>query len=235
MTLDNIIDPEVRVNSQSYEAIISVIQSIPTISTILEIGASSGDGSTEALVKGVISSTFYDFKRTIRLASIEVSKARFQNLSTRYNHLSWFYPYNVSSLPISSFPSKTDIIETIPKCKVLRNASIKTILDWYDNDIRYVEEHHIPEHGIDQIKKDFGVDVFDMCMIDGSEFLGNKEFEALQGCKVYVLDDIYAYKNHFSFLKLSTNPDYKLYSLEESRGGTAIFVRTELYNQYLVF
>jgi hypothetical protein len=229
MSLDTIIDPEVRVNTPSYEAIINVIQKVPTIRTILEIGASSGDGSTEALIKGVLYSG-----RDVRLASIEVSRGRHQNLSRRYQQFSWFHPYNVSSLPISSFPSKQEVRDTIPRCKVFAGTSPDTIIGWYDNDIQYVNEQQISQHGIEQIKKEFGVDVFDMCMIDGSEFLGNKEFEVLQGSQVYVLDDIYAYKNHFSHLHMLSNPSYKLYSLEENRGGTSIFVRTDLFNQYLI-
>ena len=49
--LDIIIDPEVNQNTQSYYVIQDYLKKVP-VKTIIEIGASSGGGTTEALIKG---------------------------------------------------------------------------------------------------------------------------------------------------------------------------------------
>ena len=102
------------------------------------------------------------------------------------------------------------------------------MLNWYQSDVSYILENDIYQFGLDKIKKDFGVETFDLVLIDGSEFLGNKEFEALLGAKVYILDDIYAYKNQYSHCSLLANPEYQLVFLDESRGGSSIFFRKNL-------
>ena len=87
--LDIIIDPEVNQNTQSYYVIQDYLKKVP-VKTIIEIGASSGGGTTEALIKGV-TSRFHP--EDVKMASVEVSRARFKNLKERYNGLSFFTPY----------------------------------------------------------------------------------------------------------------------------------------------
>jgi len=222
MTLDNIIDPEIHYNSKIYQGIVKAIQDTP-VQTILEIGASAGLGSTQAIIQGVKSCG-----RDVRVASIEVSKGRFANLKQRYEQYHWFTPYNVSSLPITSFPPQSEIASFVPTNRQLQNNSVDTVLNWYNSDVSYILENDIYQFGIDKIKKDFGVETFDMVLIDGSEFLGNKEFEALPGAKVYILDDIFAYKNQYSHTALLSNPEYQLVFVDETRGGSSIFFRKDI-------
>ena len=102
--LDIIIDPEVNQNTQSYYVIQDYLKKVP-VKTIIEIGASSGGGTTEALIKGITSRFHPEGAKAgegIKMASVEVSRARFQNLKERYNGISFFTPYNVSSLPLSN-------------------------------------------------------------------------------------------------------------------------------------
>jgi hypothetical protein len=229
MTSDHIIDPEIISSSSTYQWMVRLIREIPTIHTILEIGASSGAGTTEALVQGILQSG-----REIKLASIEVSKARFSLLSQRYQAYSWFTPYNVSSLPVDVFPSSQELIDFLPSSRALRGTTPDTFLSWRAADINYVLDHNIPQNGIEQIKSDWKVSSFDMCVIDGSEFLGNKEFEALPGADIYVLDDIFAYKNHYSHQALLSDFNYGLVHLDESRGGSSIFVKKDIIADLLI-
>src|SRR3990167_6712350 len=75
--LDNIIPPEIK-NDSFYYAIYRLAKT-EAISTILEIGSSSGDGSTEAFVLGL---TENSFKPT--LFCMEISMPRFTALKKRY-------------------------------------------------------------------------------------------------------------------------------------------------------
>ena len=52
MELHNIIPPEIE-NDELSHHIISIIENNPGIKTILEIGASSGKGSTKAILEGI--------------------------------------------------------------------------------------------------------------------------------------------------------------------------------------
>ena len=79
--LDAIIDAEVNQNTRSYYIIQEYLKRVP-VSTIIEIGASSGGGTTEALIKGVLNSPSKG--NGVRMASVEVSRARFKNLKERY-------------------------------------------------------------------------------------------------------------------------------------------------------
>jgi hypothetical protein len=68
----DIIPPEIK-NDNFYNLIIKVIQIDKSIKNILEIGASSGDGSTEAFMTG-------KQDRDIQLYSVEVCTERFEIL-----------------------------------------------------------------------------------------------------------------------------------------------------------
>ena len=104
--LDAIIDAEVNQNTRSYYIIQEYLKRVP-VSTIIEIGASSGGGTTEALIKGVLNSPSKG--NGVRMASVEVSRARFKNLKERYQDIPFFTPYNTSSVPLDKFPSDDDV------------------------------------------------------------------------------------------------------------------------------
>jgi hypothetical protein len=223
--LDNIIGPEVNQNTQSYYVIQEYIKRVP-VKTIIEIGASSGGGTTESLINGIQKSG-----RKTKLASLEVSKPRFDNLKKRYQHLDWFTPYNKSSLPISFFPSERDVATFILDTKV-HGGNVPEVIRWLRQDIRYLKEHNIEDDGIAAIKKDFNVSSFDIACIDGSEFLGNVEFEALPNCDAYILDDIHVYKCWYAHRKLLNDPNYVLLFEEKNRGGTSLFTKKEIAEKY---
>ena len=71
-----------------YHSIINLIKNSNDIHNILEIGASSGDGSTEAFQTGKMN-------KDIKLFSIEVCTERFNLLKKRYENDKNFYPYNI--------------------------------------------------------------------------------------------------------------------------------------------
>ena len=142
----DIIPPEIK-NDTFYYSIINLIKNSSDIKNILEIGASSGSGSTEAFIIGKM-------KKNIKLFSIEVCTERFDLLKNRYTFDSNFFPYNVSSVGIDEFPEKKKIIDFHNNIKTtLNNYPINMVLGWYDNDIEYITKNNIPQNGIELIKK----------------------------------------------------------------------------------
>lgn len=216
----NIIPPEIK-NDAFYHAIISLLQTSDDIHTILEIGASSGHGSTEAFQIGMKN-------KDMKLFSIEVCTERYNILKERYKESRdsvHFFPYNVSSVKVSDFPPKEDIIhfyETIPTN--LNQYPLNMVLSWYDNDIQYIEVNNIQENGIEVIKEDHGIDYFDCVLIDGSEFTGEVEYQYIQGAKYILLDDINAFKTYHVHQQLKQNASYQcLVENITTRNGFAIY------------
>jgi len=227
-SLDNIIDPEINNRTGTYNAIINYITAVP-IKTIIEIGASSGGGTTEAVIMGVTRKNTSD----ITFNTIEVSKSRFNNLKERYKMYKWVIPWNVSSLNIEDFPTDEEVKSFInERNNPYKPSTLVDVLKWKRDDIEYVRDNDIPQDGINLIKTFMSADHFDLAIIDGSEFLGNKEYEHLLNCDAYVLDDIYTYKNYYSYNSLLNNPNYKLLYREDRRGGSALFCKNEIFYTY---
>ena len=227
--LDIIIDPEVNMNTQSYYIIQEYLKKVP-VKTVIEIGASSGGGTTEALIKGIIANEHH---KGVKMASIEVSRARFKNLKERYNNVPFFTPYNISSLPLSRFPSEEHVAKFIRETGI-HGGNVNTVLDWLRQDIQYVKDNNFDVNGIQKIKEDFGVEKFDLAVIDGSEFLGDEEFNELPNCDAYFLDDIYVYKNWNSHKALENDVRYVKIFEEKIRGGSSLFCKKEILEKYFI-
>jgi hypothetical protein len=213
----NIIPAEIK-NDAFYNAIINLISQSDDINNILEIGASSGDGSTEAFQIG-------KRNKNIKLFSIEVCTERFNLLKNRYSDDSNFFPYNISSVKTNDFPSKQKIIDFYKTNQTnLNKYPLDMILGWYDNDINYININNIKENGIEHIKKENNIDIFDCVLIDGSEFTGLSEYNYILGAKYILLDDINAFKTFQVNQILKHDLSYQCL-LEDSRtrNGFAIY------------
>jgi len=206
----NIIPPEIK-NDTFYYYIIDLIANNQDITNILEIGASSGNGSTEALQLGK-KKHFMNFNKNINLFSMEVCTERFNLLKDRYIEDKYFFPYNLSSILCNEFPDKQDIINFYNTTKTtLNNYSLNLVLNWYDNDLIYIRENNIEEDGINKIKMTHNItNNFDCVLIDGSEFTGLVELKKIYGAKYILLDDINAYKNYNTHDLLKHDKNYKL-------------------------
>jgi hypothetical protein len=219
----DIIGPEIK-NDDFYNLLVGIISGGNGIKTILEIGASSGDGSTEALMIGKNRSNNKD----IQLFSIEVCTERFDRLKERYAEDPNFFPYNVSSVPLSSFPDFNEVAHfmTHYKTSSLAPWPIQTVKEWYDKDKEYIATNNIYQNGIELIKQKHSIQHFDCVLIDGSEFTGKPELDLVYGAKFILLDDIRAYKNWCNHNRLRADPMYNLL-LENNlvRNGFSLFVR----------
>lgn len=218
--LDDVIPPEIK-NDALYRKIYQLTKTA-NIKTILEIGSSSGGGSTEAFVKGI---TENPNKPT--LYCMELSKPRFAALEKCYKNVSQVKCYNVSSVPLDAFPTKREVIVFYNNTPTnLNRNSCGTILGWLRQDIEYLKSANVIDNGIEYIKAENGIDCFDVVLIDGSEFTGKAEFKLIYGAHYILLDDINTFKNYDNYQQLLNDPNYKLLEMNLNlRNGYAIFQR----------
>lgn len=221
--LDRTIVAEIK-NDSFYQAIQNLAET-ENISTILEIGSSCGDGSTEAFVSGIL-------KNPARptLFCMELSQPRFKLLKKRYKNVPSVRCYNVSSVDLNSFPTEEEVslfYQSVPTN--LNHQPLETVLGWLKQDIAYIKKSNAPQKGIALIKKENQIENFDMVLIDGSEFTGVAEFKLIYGAKWILLDDIQAFKNHANYHQLLQDTTYELVEHNTTlRNGYAIFKKKEV-------
>ena len=216
--LNQIIPPEIK-NDRFYNTICRLAKT-EKIKTVLEIGSSAGNGSTEAFVKGLKNNPH---KPT--LFCMEISKPRFAELQHRYRNDAFVKCYNVSSVTLDKFPTKQEISDFYKTTKTALNSyPLDQILAWHQQDIQYLELAKQSVDGIQLIKRENSIQKFDMVLIDGSEFTGKPELDQIYGAKIILLDDINAFKNYHNYKKLCQDPNYSLIEENHSlRNGYAVF------------
>lgn len=216
--LDYLIGPEIKHDS-FYNAIFE-LASKENIKTVLEIGSSSGDGSTEAFVLGLRQNP-----NNPLLFCMEVSKPRYAALKKRYEKDTFVRCYNVSSVPLKSFPSEEEVSTFYNTTLTsLHDYPLTQVLGWLRQDIEYVKSAGVPQTGIQIIKAVNNIQTFDMVLIDGSEFTGIAEFDLIYGARFILLDDINAFKNYANYTKLMNDPNYTPIEVNHYlRNGYAIF------------
>ncbi|MEB3231549.1 MAG: hypothetical protein VKJ64_11105, partial [Leptolyngbyaceae bacterium] len=220
--LSQVIPPEIK-NDAFYNAI-QQIASKEDVRSILEIGSSSGQGSTEAFVQGILRNPSRP-----NLFCIEISRERFQVLRNHYKDIPLVKCYNVSSVSVDEFPS-VQKVENFYKTvdSQLKAYPLEQVIDWLNQDIQYLKNSNVPENGIEIIREENGIDIFDVVLIDGSEFTGNIELEHVYGARYILLDDIGTFKNYESHQRLLQDNNYELIICDFLlRNGYSIFSRKD--------
>jgi len=222
MSIEDIIPAEVT-NDTFYSALVEVAAR-SDLKNFLEIGSSSGAGSTQALVNGLLKRQTSD----VRLFCLELSRTRFANLVSTYSGQNFVYPYNLSSVRISEFPTPQEVAQFYRTIKTNLNLyDLDTILGWREQDINYIERKKLDFCGLEFIKSCNNIEKFDFVLIDGSEFTGEIELQHVWGSKVIALDDVNSFKCFAAYVRLSNHYGYQLIGQDLSlRNGYAFFERT---------
>jgi len=222
MSITEIIPAEIK-NDQFYNVIWQVASQVPG-KNFLEIGSSSGAGSTEAWAKGIAQNPYRP-----TLHCLEVSKPRFEVLRETYKSNSQIKCHWTSSVGLSRFPSKEQVSKFYNTVdNNLRQYPLEQVLGWLDQDIRYIQEAAAPTDGIKRILGETQIHYFDAVLIDGSEFLGEAEFGEVYGASVILLDDIRGYKCYNPYQWLKQDASYKLLAENHNlRNGFAVFQRVK--------
>lgn len=224
--LNYLISPEIK-DDEFYQTIQRMAQNLD-VQTVLEIGSSSGQGSTAAFVGGLRNNP-----NRPTLFCMEVSQPRFEALRDRYIDDEFVKCYNVSSVPVSDFPGEAQVAEFYQSTHSgLRQFRLEQVLGWLQQDIEYVQSARVDGNGIQHIKQDNGIEHFDLVLIDGSEFTGSAELDQVYGAKYILLDDICTYKNYEAHHRLLLDANYRLlHQNVELRNGYSVFVRADYYRQ----
>jgi len=194
------------------------------VNTILEIGSSSGAGSTNALVSGILRKTDYSQSR---LFCMEASRPRYKALAAHYANHDFVRCYNLSSVASSEFPAPQEVVSFYNTIRTNLNlASVDTVLGWLEADLEYIKDSGCDINGINVIKEANQIVHFDMALIDGSEFTGERELFHVMGAGYIALDDVNAFKCWNAYQILLHTSRYELMEHNFSlRNGFAIFKR----------
>ena len=218
--LERLIPPEI--SRDRFWRAIAEVAATPGVEEILEIGSSSGSGSTEAFVAGALRNP-----QRPRLHCIEVSRSRYAALVERWKDHEFVHAYNVSSVPLERFPSAEEIERFYRDVRSrLRRTPLPTVLEWLRLDVDYLRASGLSRPGIAEIKARHGITTFDAVLIDGSEFTGRAELDEVYGARFLLLDDIRTYKNWHNVRRLEADAAYRLARKSRwLRNGFAIFER----------
>jgi len=192
----------------------------PSHKTQLEVGSSTGDGSTQAFLQGVRRNPSQP-----KLFCIEALKDRYNHLLERLKDTPNTFAFNVTAVPM-----QTNCTEKIVRefTQIIPMGNVETVLSWSKEEHEYVAANEIPQNGIERIKREHNVTNFDLVLLDGSEFAGLPELEAVYGAKTIIMDDVAVLKNHYGLLKLIYDPAYRLVESDmKLRNGYAVFKRVD--------
>jgi hypothetical protein len=219
-TLDELIPPEIA--DDAFAEIIEEIGATAGVREILEIGSSTGEGSTAAWVRGALRNP-----ERPRLHCLEVSGERYAALVERWREYEFVHCYHLSSVPLERFPSPEDVERFFREMPHrLNQYDLETVLEWLQQDIDYLREHELSSAGIAQLKAQHDIAVFDAVLIDGSEFTGKAELDEVYGARFLLLDDTETFKNFENARRLEADPAYRLVRADATtRNGFAVYER----------
>jgi hypothetical protein len=218
--LDELIAPQIA--DDAFAELIEEIGATAGVREILEIGSSTGEGSTAAWVRGALRNP-----ERPRLHCLEVSDERYAALRKRWRKYDFVHCHHLSSVPLERFPSPSDVERFYRDVPTRLNESdLDTVLGWLRQDVEYLREHGLSSAGIAEIKEQHGIDSFDAVLIDGSEFTGRAELDEVYGARILLLDDTETFKNWDNVRRLEADPAYRLVRADpETRYGFAVFER----------
>ncbi len=189
-----------------------------SIKNILEVGSADGSGSTAILHEALGPDS--------QLFCLEADPERYGVLKSRYAQ-----DPRVVTLPyLSVFPPQFPDWETVMAHwhqgqSFLHRYPLLEIEKWYRGEQRLAAQAE-KVSGIAWIKAEYKVETFDLVLLDGAEFLGDQDYQAVKGTPWIVLDDTLSYKNKAVFESLLADPDYfLLYHFERWAHGCAAFCK----------
>ena len=222
---DRLIAPEIL--DDAFYEVLKGLGRVEDLRHVLEIGSSSGEGSTRALV-----GTLQLNRHKPVLYCLEVSRARFAELQRAYQKYDFVRCYNMSSVVSSRVASEDEIRAFYNTHRTALNRyDLATIFGWRTEGLQYLKEHpELDRNGIAEIKKANGIAHFDLVLIDGSEFTGAAELDDVYGAKIICLDDTNAFKCYAARQRLLGDPLYESLADDQTlRNGYSIFCRTDAW------
>ena len=222
---DRLIAPEIL--DDAFYEVLKGLGRVEDLKHVLEIGSSSGQGSTKALV-----STLRLNRNTPILYCLEVSRTRFEELQRAYQKYAFVRCYNMSSVVASRVASEDEIHAFYDTHRTALNQyDLAAVLGWRAEGLQYLRDHpELDRDGIAEIKKSNGIEQFDLVLIDGSEFTGSAELDDVYGARIICLDDTNSFKCYAARQRLMSDPLYENLADDQTlRNGYSIFCRTDAW------
>lgn len=213
------IPPEIF--KDEFSAIIEEVLSNNPIRKIIEVGPSSGEGSTAAILKGQRDKSRYDFHL------IEIDELRFLIVKEKLKNKRNVSVHHGSTIAMTDFPD-WDKIKAFYETRAtnLNKHTLETVKSWYESDRNKIQNLSQEKLGLLSKIIDGAPHEFDFVLIDGGEFSGLAELELVYGAKFIALDDINSFKCYDAFHLLKNSKEYRVYAENwELRNGFAVFSR----------
>ena len=190
------------------------------LANVLEIGSSSGEGRTAAIVARLAENA-----ERPRLFCLEMDRSRYQALARRFADRDFVVCYRASSVPPEFFLSEADVARLFAEVGADPGQDgLRTALQRRAKQLAYIAEDVAVTDGIDRIKRDFGIEKFDLVVMTGSQFTGREDLKRVHGARWILLDDTNTLNTYAVWSSLKSDPDYEL--VHEIRGrkhGFSIF------------
>jgi len=222
MPLTDVIAPEVTDDNLS--VLLSELCARGEWQHVLEIGSSNGAGSTQSLLRGLLRNAHRP-----QLHCIEVSTPRFAELEARMAPHDFVHCYKMSAVAQDDNLDEATMAKRYAEDGTrFQDFSLEQWKTWRQEGVDYIASHDVPENGIEAIKAQHGIEHFDLVFMDGYDFAGEAELNAVYGAKVIVFDDIHSLKNQANYLRLRDDPTYEEVAREDfCRNGFAAFWRKD--------
>lgn len=218
--LDQVIPAEIV--QDEFAELITHLAATTAARHILEIGSSSGAGSTRAFVTGIARNPSGPY-----LHCLEVSLPRFEALAQAYAPYPFVACERASSVDPSEFMTPAQVTQFYQMVPTkLNQYPLEQVLGWLTQDLEYVRSSHAPTDGIERVKRKYQIEFFDIVLIDGSAFTGLAELRHTYGAAHILLDDVVDIKTFQCFALLKDDPAYELVAMNPHlRNGYAYFRR----------
>lgn len=212
---DRTIPGEIVPGDGFFERIVKLASTEP-LGNILEIGSSSGLGSTQAWIKGLSARG----DRGCILWCLEATPARYEALIQNVGHHVFVRCVHGLSISDEELPAERHL-----GSPWMGNTNRAAALEDLRTGKEWLRQHpEIPRNMIQQIKRNNGISEFGAVLIDGGELSGPADFAHVYGATWLLLDDIQTYKNYSTHDYLKHDKNYVLMDSNPlCRNGWAIW------------
>jgi len=217
---NDLIPPEIRPGDGLFEELY-MLATRSNIRLMLDIGASSGEGSTAALVKGALDRLPGE---GCDIYAIELAPARYASLVARYKEHPFVHPMWGMAASDDQFASEEEI-----KAFKGHSVPLEQVLGWRRADrSKIAHVAYAPSRVIERVMQLAAIEAWDLVVIDGCEFSARGEMDLVYGARYIVLDDVRAFKNARNYARLLLDKRYGVHNERmDVRNGWAIFYRKD--------
>lgn len=188
--------------------------------TILEIGSSDGTGSSTVFADAIVG-------KPCELYCMEVTDDRYLALCRNMALYQNVACYQASSVGVDGMVDQDYVYKFRDAhrhdLQIFKLYKMSLVLSWHKEVIEHINNAKFKD-GIDLIKQNHDVQLFDMVLIDGSPFTAMAELDKVYGAKVIIMDDTMDIKCYDPMMRLLSDPNYELIIRNDHyRNGFAAF------------